>query len=268
MSEEVLDYSQFADDVNWRGVMAVLNTADAAGRKIVQKGTMPLARKLPLSLRYKPADWPGHNGAVNVGSIDKVWLEGNKLWGQGRFDFADRSALDVVRKVRNGFVRHMSADIEPGTYKLMATTVLDVPAFEDAQFTAINVPEQVIQESQEVAPPEDRLVPFSFRVVGDMDLPLASREREWDSAAAKTRVAAWAGGDDLDPAKYRRAFLYQDEDSDPSLKGSYKLPFADVIDGELTAVPRGLFAVAGVLEGARGGVDIPQSDQDTIRRRV
>src|SRR4030067_278291 len=38
---------------------------------------------------------------------------------------------------------------------------------------------------------------------------------------------------------------------------SYKLPIADVIGGELTAVPRGIFAAAGALLGARGGVDIP-----------
>jgi len=33
-------------------------------------------------------------------------------------------------------------------------------------------------------------------------------------------------------------------------------------------VPRGIFAVAGVLQGARGGVDISETDQDHIRDTV
>jgi len=104
-------------------------------------------------------------------------------------------------------------------------------------------------------------------VTGATDLPLASRDREWDASAAQSRVRSWAGADDEPNAKYRRAFFWFDGNA-PDQFGSYKLQFADVIDGTLTAVPRGLFAVAGVLSGARGGVDIPQSDQDAIKGRV
>ena len=50
--------------------------------------------------------------------------------------------------------------------------------------------------------------------------------------------------------------------------GGYKLPIADVIDGELRAVPRAIFAAAGALRGARGGVDIPDSDRDSIIRNL
>ncbi len=38
-----------------------------------------------------------------------------------------------------------------------------------------------------------------------------------------------------------------------------------MIDDELTAVPRGLFAVASVLQGGRGGTAIPEDDQEEIR---
>jgi len=241
-------------DVQWRGVIAPLNTPDAVGRKIKMVGG-PNTRRLPLPLRYQPADWGAHTGAVQVGSIDRVWIEDSKLWGGGRFDVADATAADVVRKIRNGFVRHMSADIEPVSGRLMGATIVDIPAFEDAEIKSLS-PGEV----------EPELVAFAFRVVGDTGLPFASREREWDSAAATARVFEWAGGDDLDVNKYRRAFLYQDEDANPKLKGSYKLPFADVIDGELKAVPRAVFAVAG----GRGvnAADIPASDKETIKRRV
>jgi len=46
------------------------------------------------------------------------------------------------------------------------------------------------------------------------------------------------------------------------------LQFADVIGQTLTAMPRGIFAVAGVLAGARGGVDIPADEQDAIKAKV
>lgn len=247
-------------EVHWRGLIAPLNKPDAVGRKIAM-GSMPKARPLPVALRYAPADWGGHHGAIAVGLVDRVWVDSGNLWGEGRFDVADPAAAEVIRKVEDGFVRHLSADIEPGTGKLLAVTIVDIPAFEDAEIKSINIPRVIERDDSE-------LVAFAFRVVGDMGLPFADRERAWDSSAAVDRVHQWASDADgsLNVAKYRRAFLYQDADSDPENKGSYKLPFADVIDGELVAVPRGIFAAAG----GRGvdSADIPSSDKETIKRRI
>lgn len=92
------------------------------------------------------------------------------------------------------------------------------------------------------------------------DLPLAEPETPWNSAAARARVRAWAGGDDLDAAKYRKAFLWYDE-AEPDLLGSYKFPIADVVDGKLVAVPRAIFAAAARLDQA----DVPAEDLPTMR---
>lgn len=249
-------------DIRWRGVIAPLNTADAAGRRIKMAAT-PKTRMLPLPLRYAAADWGGHSGAVTVGTIDRVWIDSGQLWGEGRFDVEDPNAVDVVRKISMGFVRHMSADVEPGTDKLMAATIVDIPAFEQAEIKELITKEDDV----ELDGVGDRVLAHAFRVVGDLGLPLADREREWDASAATARVAEWAkSGEGLDPGEYRRAFFYQDEDSDPALKGSYKLPYADVIDGALTAVPRAIFAAAG----GRGvdAADIPDSDKATIKGRI
>lgn len=102
---------------------------------------------------------------------------------------------------------------------------------------------------------------------GAADLPLGDRAAAWDSAAAEGRVREWAGAADATNAKYARAFFYVDQ-SAPDNFGSYKLQFADVVDGELTAMPRGIFAVAAALSGSRGGVDIPEADQQAIKRKV
>lgn len=102
---------------------------------------------------------------------------------------------------------------------------------------------------------------------GAAGLPLADRARAWDSTAANARVRTWADATDAPNAKYRDAFFWYDA-SAPDNFTSYKLQFADVIDGKLTAIPRGIFAVAAVLQGSRGGVDIPAGDKDAIKSKV
>ena len=112
------------------------------------------------------------------------------------------------------------------------------------------------------------LAPMPIRSAsGASGLPLADRDASWDAAAADKRVQAWAGGENMDWAKYGKAFFYVDE-ADKEKLGSYKLQFADIIDGELKAVPKAIFAVAGVLNGARGGVDIPADEQEAIKGKV
>jgi hypothetical protein len=85
---------------------------------------------------------------------------------------------------------------------------------------------------------------------------LADWEREW---------VGW--GRKPDPEKARRAFFVYNE-AELGNKTAYKLPFAEVIDEKLMTVPRGIFAVAQVIEGARGGVDLPKAVSDQVRRKV
>jgi hypothetical protein len=110
-------------------------------------------------------------------------------------------------------------------------------------------------------------MPISRSAIGASDLPIAPRDTAWDAAAADKRVQEYAGGDKIDFDKYAKAFFYVDE-TKKDLLGSYKLQFADVIDGSLVAVPKAIFAVAGVLNGARGGVNIPDSDVAEIKSKV
>jgi HK97 family phage prohead protease len=97
-------------------------------------------------------------------------------------------------------------------------------------------------------------------VVKYQDLPLAPRSRSWDGDTAKKRIKSWATSDgETDWTKYRKAFLWYDAENAETQAG-HKLPVADVIDGELKAVFRGIQAAANVLQGGRGGADIPDSD--------
>lgn len=96
------------------------------------------------------------------------------------------------------------------------------------------------------------------------DLPLAAPDYAWDSTAAIGRVRQWAGAEDAPNEQFAQAFMWYDAD-DADKFGAYKLPFADVIDGKLHAVPRALNAISSVLGGGRGGVDIPDDEKELVR---
>ena len=68
-------------------------------------------------------------------------------------------------------------------------------------------------------------------VTSFQDLPMADRDREWDG----------------------------DADNKDNFT-AYKLLVADVIGDRLKAVPRGVTAAGKVMQGSRGGVDLPQRD--------
>ncbi len=108
---------------------------------------------------------------------------------------------------------------------------------------------------------------MTWKACGSGQLPLTDKDREWDGDAARLRLFEWAGGEQLDARKAKRVFFAFD-DAEPHQHGSYKLPFADVIAGELKAVPHAIYAVAGVLEGSRGGVDLPAAVQNQVRVKV
>ncbi|HVM30671.1 MAG TPA: hypothetical protein VM305_07900 [Candidatus Limnocylindrales bacterium] len=90
--------------------------------------------------------------------------------------------------------------------------------------------------------------------------PTAPQDREWD----------WSGSDKLDEIlehggwqAVANAHAWWDSSADedpPQQKGAYKLPHHELIDGRLKVVWRGVVAAMAVVNGGRGGVDIPRAD--------
>src|SRR6201989_3127727 len=96
---------------------------------------------------------------------------------------------------------------------------------------------------------------------------LADRDREWDGAAAEKRVRQWAGAEDEPNEKYRDAHVWYDSDNKDNFT-AYKLLIADVIGGKLKAVPRGVMAAGNVMQGARGGANLPRQDIDRVKSHL
>lgn len=99
----------------------------------------------------------------------------------------------------------------------------------------------------------------ALAATGDTGLPLSERDRAWDAGEATGRVKKWASSDGsgdpdkIDYGKLGRAYFWQDPAGDGGAKiGDFKLPFADVIGGKLTAVWRGVTAGAQRLSQTQG----------------
>jgi HK97 family phage prohead protease len=164
-------------------------------------------------------------------------------------DFRQKVAEGHIKRNSIGFVA-LREKWDRGAESKLSRHVQEVKLFEISAVPLADDPGAVILGVKAA-------VPFG-------DLPLAPRDRAWDAGAAEGRVRAWAGGDTINFARYRRAFLWYDREKADETT-AYKLPIADVVNGELTAIPRGIFAAAAVMQGSRGGVDIPESDRDAVR---
>jgi hypothetical protein len=98
----------------------------------------------------------------------------------------------------------------------------------------------------------------------------ADRELAWDGNKAVSDLRDFAGGPDkadINWAKYRQGFAWYDGDAAEDF-GSYKLPHHYVEDGTLVVVWSGVAAAGAAIQGARGGVDIPESDVDGVKRHL
>ena len=84
-----------------------------------------------------------------------------------------------------------------------------------------------------------------WKVGAARDLPIDD-SGEWDGQEAQDSIFEHAGGDDFDPVKARKGFLVYNA-AKPELRGSYKLPIARVVDGELKVPKEAIRAAASRL---------------------
>lgn len=106
--------------------------------------------------------------------------------------------------------------------------------------------------------------PGSGTVASMTEFPLAPRGSAWDGDTGEAAIRAKTGAEGGPNAAYGTCFFWHDVAA-AERYGSYKLLYCDVIDDEIRAVPHAIFAVAGILDGARGGNESggrPGRDQD------
>ena len=98
------------------------------------------------------------------------------------------------------------------------------------------------------------------------DLPLAAEDVPWDWNTTSQDEVLGKGLDNWD--RYRDAHLYMNKEGNPESKSAYKLPIARMVNGELRVVLNGVYAAMAALNGARGGVDIPDADRNKVYKNI
>lgn len=191
--------------------------------------------------------------AVSVGFIPKSYSFSSDKGREFGVDFKTQELLEYsccpVPANPEALVAARAAGIDTGPIREWASKLLD-------EGNQILVPRNLLEETfrQAKTPRTVRQKYLAKSEIADWkvdaldDLPLADVEA-WDGAAAAKRMLDDAGfdGDTPDVAKAARGFLIHDA-ANPVLRSSYKLPFADIINGELKAIKSGVIAAKGRID--------------------
>jgi HK97 family phage prohead protease len=248
-----LDVKAIGDEGTFEGYAAVFGNIDLGG-DVIDPGaftkTLQENSRIPILWQHDPKEPIGVTLQAQEdgkGLLVKGQLNLETTKGREAYALLKQGALkglsigyDAVKEVWDGAVRRLKE------IRLWEWSLVTFPMNPAAQVVAVK-----------------SVVPYQ-------DLPLADRMYEWDANKARDRVMKWAGGpdkDSIDWGKYQKAFLWYDESNAENFT-AYKLPIADVIGGTLKAVPRAIFAAAAALQGARGGVDIPDADITGIKKNL
>lgn len=101
----------------WRGTMAPLGKPTGDGRQLnVPEGGVR-TRELPITFDWAPSREGGHDGAVMAGRIDRVWVEGEMLWGEGAIDVRGYNGAEYARQLADGFAMFVSVDPDEVTFE-------------------------------------------------------------------------------------------------------------------------------------------------------
>ncbi len=244
-------------DLGPRQIRVVCSTGgiDRAGEEVVQAGIqLGNFRANPIVL------WQ-HDPAQPIGRCSNVALVGQDL--QADIEFAPLGisprADEACGLVKSGVVSTVSIGFDPIEMEPMDPKKPRGPQ----RYLSIDLMELSIVSIP--ANPNAVVVARSARVTRATekwtcdaadDLPLAAGDETWDGRDATKRVLDHFGfgGDDPNHEEAAKAFLAFDA-SEPTLRGSYKLPFADIARGKLVAVPAGIRAA----ESRIGQTDIPDA---------
>lgn len=97
-----------ADGPAWRALLAVEGVPTEDGR-MLEEGSLTW-RDLPLTLQALDEETEGgHLGARVAGRIDRIWRDGNEVWGEGVFN-SDEFGMHIFELVSNQSLRGNSID--------------------------------------------------------------------------------------------------------------------------------------------------------------
>lgn len=262
--------------IRWYGLVAP-EEAPTGDRRMFAAMSLTY-RDFPLPAAWQRVSGSGHNGSVVVASWDRQFAGDGGIWGSGEFldPAVVPEVIEAMYLLKKGLIGP-SVDLDPDlTYEIIdhptqlgesafkvtnatvhGLTFVMGPAFPQVHITVTDDEEMVILASAGIE------ATFAVNKSSWRSWPIATRETTWNFEQAVARIADWSGGD---PKKYAQAFLYQDKNGNPNNRESYRLPIADVSNGELILVPRGVMSAANFMSSGHGGLEqIPDADRTQIQ---
>lgn len=301
-----MDYA--GDTAPWEGPLAVEGIVTGDGREFAP-GALTWA-DLPIPLRWNKED--SHGGeprtiAVNVGRIDEVWRDGERIMGRGVLDLSDEDGRRVHAKIEGKFLRGVSIDAdsiadadtefvwpddvnagtgddegEPDMFEMLfaqpekvifhggrirAATLVDIPAFAEAYIALLDEAGAVVAGGQPVTAAE--LQALVVQELGAVAVhETATSDGSWDGPANEKRLSG-----PLTVEQARAAYAWYDgsAEADGELpKSACKFLHHEInADGTVGAANlTACSATIAALHGARGGTSIPAADRRGVYDHV
>ncbi|HSC26534.1 MAG TPA: hypothetical protein VLD67_04625, partial [Vicinamibacterales bacterium] len=305
MPDDDMDYA--GDTAPWEGVLAVEGIVTGDGREFAPDALT--WADLPVPLRWNIEDSHGgepHTVAVNVGRIDKVWRDGNKIMGAGVLDLSDDNGRRAYDKIKGQFLRGVSIDAdsigdadvefvwpedanagaegseEDDLFEMLfaqpekvifhggrirAATLVDIPAFAEAYIALLDEAGAVVAGGAPVT--EAELVELRAQEMGAVGThDTATSDGPWDEGPNSKRLDS-----PLTLAKVRAAYAWYDgarEEDGELPKDAAKFLHHEInADGTVGAANLAACSAAiGALHGARGGASIPEADRRGVYDHV
>ena len=281
----------------WEGVLAVEGITTGDGREFALDALT--WAELPVPLRWNIEDSHGgdpHTVAVNVGRIDRIWRDNNKIMGAGVLDLGDEQGRRAYDKIKGGFLRGVSIDAdsiadadvelvwpddvnegmdEDGDLfemlfaqpektifhagRIRAATLVDIPAFAEAYVALLDEEGAIVAGGQPVG---EAALLEKFGPVAGHDT--ATSDGDWDGSANERRLPSPMT---VETARNAYAWIDNDRIEDGMIvkdacRFIHHEVSADGVPGaaNLTACSTGI----GVLNGGRGGTTIPAADRQGV----
>lgn len=233
----------------FEGYASTFNNIDL-GDDVVVRGAFAksLAKKPLVNILWQ------HDSKEPVGKSYELYEDDKGLLVKGRLPKKDTLVSGrVIPQMEVGSVTEMSIGYYVKDYEMSKNGVRllkEIDLFEISFVTMAMNPQALVTGFKSFA--------------GDTKLPLAPRDRSWDGTQAEQRIREYTDSIEAPNQDYKKYFMWFDGEN-ADLFGSYKLLYADIINGKPHIVPRAIFAIAGILNGARGGVDISEADKNKIK---
>jgi hypothetical protein len=221
-----------------------------------------------------------------VGKLVRTFAGPGGMWGS--IDFLDPAMVPEVNKAMymlDNKVMGPSVDLDRdytieqaphptkvgskvarfSSYNIVGVTLVPMPAFSQVHLSVDNKEEQ-----QALLASAGVWMSFDINARAWDQWPIADRQYTWNADDAVKRIAAWSGIGTKTPSldHYASTFLWRDgsQAGDTLAQDSFRLPLADIIDGQPHLVYHAVYAAAALLAGGHGGLpNIPQPEQERMK---